>query len=487
MHIEAFQNIVGLERVLSSSAEKKSVDKPWREAEPSDKFLAVVDWSSEAELQQIMRYCSAHNIGIIPRAGGTSLSYSSSVSTHRDREDLIILRDAREPEYEIEGSSAKIIGNVTARKIETEQNQWIIPVDLAVGSKLGFATILGYIATDAAGSGAAFKGRAADMVESLRVMTVDGKIWDLPSPISGAPKLSDVVGMGGTTAVILSAKIKLIHAPKERAVAALRVDDIGEMYRLLARLKYEFPDEMNLFERMNERLFDIVVDRLERNNRTETSWLKAGGDGDFIFIEVASNQEKSNLKSRLEEALIGIDSIITDDEKFGEWLLAYRVPNASTQGSDYAKEHGKMVAFDISLPHGDKDEFPSKALIAEIEEKFAGGVDILYFGHAAGLGDSQTALHFNPVLHKQFATKENVEWLYEKVYSEVAARGGNIVSEHGYGTKSVDDFKKYHPERYAEMAEKIAKFDPQNILNPGANVTEKDVALAAEKLAREKD
>lgn len=485
--IDDLIEIVGEENVQFSSEKKLAADQPWREAEPSDKFIAVVDFSTVEQLQKILEYCNKNGIGVIPRAGGTSLSNGASVSTYRDGENIILLRDVREPEYEVLGNTAKIIGNVAAKQIETEQDELIVPVDLGIGSKGSgdgrIATLLGYIATNAAGSGAAFKGRAADMVLQLQCVTADGCLWDLPSLVRGAPKLEDVVGMGGTTAVITSATINLIPRPQARAVAALRVDDIDEMYEILERSKEQCWPEMNLFERMNGDLFMLVAGAMERADDAETANLLAGGKGDLLFIELTSSEAKASLKAKLEELLGVHNAIVTDDDKYADWLLGFRVVNASTKGLEYAKKSGgKMVAFDISVPAGDVQEFPSKGLIAEIEAKFD-GVDIFYFGHAAGVvkidenaPKGGTALHFNPVLPAKHATPENEKWLRDKVNEEVVGRGGQIVSEHGIGTKFVAAFKESQPEDYAQMVEKIACFDPKNTLNPAANAYAADVA-----------
>jgi FAD/FMN-containing dehydrogenase len=353
--------------------------------------------------------------------------------------------------------------------LEKTQEDWIVPVDLGIGSKAGIATILGYIATNAAGSGAAFKGRAIDMVKSLRVMYVNGNIDVNPNSI-------DIIGMGGTTGIIVEATINLLARPKLRSVAALRVENIGEMYAILEAAKRQCWEEMNLFERMNERLFDVVAGAINRADSPETAQLKAARTGDLLFIEV--NAEKSVL----EKLLAGREAIITDDVNYADWLLEYRVVNASTKGSEFAKNSGgKMVAFDISVPAGDVDEFPSKELIAEIEAKFA-GINIFAFGHAAGVekisADTPkggTALHFNPVLPRELATSANIEWLRDVVFSEVSARGGQIVSEHGIGTKFVAEFKKFQPDEYAATAATIARHDPQNILNRGAYCAAADV------------
>ena len=486
MHIKALEKIVGTKNIATSSEQKLAADKPWREAEASDKFLAVVDWSSVEQLQKILRYCNAKRIGVVPRAGGTSLSNGASISTYRDGENYIILRDARQPSIKILGDTAKITGNATAKTLEEMQKDWLVPVDLGIGSKAAIATILGYLATDAAGSGAAFKGRAIDMVETLQVVLANGKILDLPSLIRNSPKIEDIVGMGGTTGIITSATIKLIPRPKERSVAALRVENIGEMYDILEATKQQCWADMNLFERMNERLFNVVATALGRVDAPETLQLQKSGNGDILFIEVNAD------KSVLEKLLQGHNAIITDIPQQADFLLEYRVVNASTKGAEFAKNSGgKMVAFDISVPMGDVAEFPSKELIRQIQVKFA-GVDIFYFGHAAGVekisatsAKGGTALHFNPVLPKALATKENEKWLRDAVFAEVAARGGQIVSEHGIGTKFVSEFKQFQPEEYAATAQKIARLDPNNILNRGAYCTSADVAHAV-KISNEK-
>ena len=103
------------------------------------------------------------------------------------------------------------------------------------------------------------------------------------------------------------------------------------------------------------------------------------------------------------------------------------------------------------------------------------------------MGDDGTALHFNPVLHKDDVSAENIEWMHDVVFSEVAARGGNIVSEHTVRTKLVKYDEKYNPEGHLQTAMKIARLDPQNLFNRGVSCSHETVLEAAAQIAYEKN
>lgn len=501
-HLEELEKLVGKNAITIDKAAMEAANKPKRYGQANSDYLALVTIDlatekGESKLRRLLRYCNYHNVKIVPRSGGTALTKGSSIDHSRPEGDYILLKifspeNIREPEIMEGGKLVRIFPGNTTKELNPLLNElgYVFPVDLGIGDVKGEAQMLGYLATDAAGTGAAFKGRARDIVEYIRVMMPDGNIYDLPSRINSAPKLEDVIGMGGTTGIILEAVIRTVALPKEKQVAVVSIDKISEMYGLIEYFKQHSWENLNLFERLNQELFEEVVQFTGRGDAADTARLKQISRGDLLFIELTSGVEGVNLKGILADAftVCGLNgqAVIADDEAHGNYLLGYRVVNASVACDEYAKKTGgETVAFDISVPVGDCQEFPTEGLIAELREEIP-GIKIFSFGHAAGVvkispetGKGGTAIHFNPVVPAG-TNAEKVEWLRKKVFYEVAYRGGKIVSEHTPGTKLTHYMETYNPADYAKDVAKVAKWNPNCTLNAGAYVNPDDVAKLVE-------
>ena len=333
---------------------------------------------------------------------------------------------------------------ITARTIEHDPRllgYFKVPVDLGIGSDKGIAEIIGYIANNAAGTGAAFHGRAIDMTSHVRAIKAGGSIWTMET---NDPHLTELIGMGGTTGLITEATIKLTPVPTETATTAVRIKDISKMYDLLEACKTHCWEHMHLFERMNNTLFQQVVKNLNRENHSFTQALNNQGTGDILIIQLGTRDQTIDLSTLLSKALqnagLHEQDIRANTKKDQDFMLQYRVVNASTTCDAYAEQtKGKVVGFDISIPPGDTNPFPSTGLLEKIQTNLP-GIQPFYFGHAAGVNK----------------INRNTQ------------RGGMIVSEHTLGTKLVSYAKAHTPKHYqAALAVKKA-LDPQNLLNPGA-------------------
>ena len=464
----------------------------WRgDKNEAKEYVALLRPQNELQLKEIFSICAKHNVGVVPRAGGTALTNGSTISPEGRGKPCVLVQPNFKRKLDIKLSGNDVLvtvsPDITAHDIETDPRlagKYKVPVDLGIGSKGKdgkFANIVGYLANNAAGTGAAFHGRAFDMVEHVRAIKADGSAWEMKN---GDPELNELVGMGGTTGFITEATIRLIPVPKNTAVMALRLENIKEMYDLLEECKKTCWGHMQMFERMNDDLFQEVAEQIGLKNHKFTNHLNSDpkNKGDIIFIQLGCGDEKINLKQILRDLTKTLDRDVTPlvplSKGEQKLLLDYRVINASAACERYKEENGgKVVAFDISVPPGDTDPFPSEKLITKLEKDFP-GIKIFSFGHAAGvektsLNNTQpgrTAVHFNLILANDKELKKQEQRLREMVYAEISARGGKIVSEHAVGTKLIDASQKYAAEEYDHHLALNKKHDPHNILNPNAFV-----------------
>jgi FAD/FMN-containing dehydrogenase len=494
-HIEKLRKIRGL-AVITDRATKLAANDPRRYGEANADYLALVIAETRIGLRQLLQYCRSNGVKVVTRSGGTALTNGSSIDETRPPGDYILLKLYSPgkicfPEFLDErGSRVKIFPGNTSKMLNSllEAVGRYIPVNLGIGDigdEKGIAQLLGYIATDAAGTGAAFHGRTRDIVESMVVATADGTIWRLPSQCKKCPPMEAFFGMGGTTGIILEAVIRTAELPVTRQVAVVRIEHIGQMYDLLEAFKRNCWENMNLFERLNAELFEQVISFASRQDDPNTELLRQLGKGDLLFVELTSTEDQADLVTPLRRSLrecnLFESSTIAETVEHGHSLLGYRVVTASKACDWYAKTTGgKVVAFDISVPTGDTDEFPSQRLLQELRERIP-GIRLFSFGHAAGVelissntGRGGTAIHFDPVVPPG-TSDDLVAWLRRMVFSEVFQRGGNMISEHTAGTKLVPYLQKYAPDVYAQIVQLKARWDHKCTLNPGAYVYPADV------------
>ena len=473
---------------ISDAQDKLDANTQWRGNQPNSDYLALLRPRDTLELRHIFEICAEHNIGIVPRAGGTALTNGSTIAppqSHYERSKECVIVQPNFPEIFLidkdkDDVYVTVSPGVTARDIEKHPDLaglYKVPVDLGIGSKEGIAEIVGYLANNAAGTGAAFHGRAIDMVKTVQAIKPDGSDWVMQGD---DPALAELIGMGGITGFITQATIKLQRIPQNQAVMALRLNNIKEMYDLLEACKEQCWPEMQLFERMNNILFQEVVTQLEREGHEFTTHLNRDNkEGDVIFIQLGSHDPDMNLEDKLQNLLTELPKdtspLIRTSKEEQKLLLSYRVVNASLACENHVEQQGgKVVAFDISVPSGDDKPFPSLALTERLEDTFE-GIQMFAFGHAAGVEKISpttprggTALHFNPVLPANQMHREAE--LRAMAFEEVSKRGGKIVSEHAVGTKLVNDSQHYTPQEYADNLAVIKKHDPENIFNPDAFV-----------------
>ena len=480
--------------IIEGNALYRETLKPWHSYDPSKVVMpkAIIIPKTEKDVQEAVRVSRELGLKIIPQGGNSALTGGATPQTDKpeDLGDFIILKSLTEGGFNIQkhGSNeatAQVTGNVTARMIEAARPDLKLPVDLGIGSQVGQAQVLGYLATNAAGSGAAFEGNALDMVKSLRVVDAQGDVQDITEP----DEFKNYVGMAGTTGIIVGAEIDLVRKPTKRRVAALRVDDIGEMHDLLDACKKHGWEHLKLFERMNDELFQEVLNYTNRSGDRITSALNDLGRGDIVLIELGTSDERVNLDdvldNILEEAGKKRDAVLSRDRNEADFMMGYRVVNASKAYNAYAeKKNGRIVAFDISIPPGDDRPFPSEELLAQLKEEFP-KIKLFAFGHAAGVEKIDassprggTAVHFNPVIPNKKGVQNDVDRIRDMVYTEVAQRGGTIAAEHTWGRRLIQHAKNHDAGLYKEMLGRKVALDPDNIFNPGAMFDPEDVTPA---------
>ena len=185
----------------------------WAKATEPGWPIAVVRARSTSDVQEVLRWATAHGVPVVPRGAGSGLSGGSTavdgcivLSTERMREITI------DPVARVAVVQPGLL-NVEVKKAAAAQGLWYPPDP----SSFEICSIGGNAATNAGGLCCVKYGVTTDYVLGMQVVLADGTAVRL-----GGPRLKDVAGLSltklfvgseGTLGVITELILRLIPAP----------------------------------------------------------------------------------------------------------------------------------------------------------------------------------------------------------------------------------------------------------------------------------
>jgi len=451
-HIQAFENIVGLENVYSDKAHliAYSYDATRTRYEPD----AVVFPRNENDVSQILRYCNEHGIVITPRGAGSgftggALPASGGIVLAMEKHMNKII------EIDMQNLVAVVQPGVINKELQraAEEVGLFYPPDPASEE---YSTLGGNVSENAGGMRAAKYGITKDYVMALRAVLPNGDIIR-----AGKRTIKDVAGYNvagiliaseGTLAAITEITLKLLPKPRftkaYMGVFPTVEDAMNAVFKSLAAganpVAMEFLDS-------------LVVQALKEKLKVELP-SNAGalliGDVDGNVMEEVEFQLQT-LEQSFRENGASSFQIAHDAKERDKLWFARR--NASQSITIYGS---KKLNEDISVP---RSKLPDalKAIYA-IGDKY--GFKVPCFGHS---GDGN--IHVNVMVDGNDANQlELGHHAIEEIFETVVEMGGTLSGEHGIGMSKAPFMNIAFNEAELALFESIKKaFDPNNILNPG--------------------
>lgn len=406
-------------------------------------------------LQAIVQAAAAHRIGLVPQGGNTGLvgggippADGSAVLVSLARMNRIRSLDA--PGQLLVAEAGVILADVHAAAAEQR-----LAFPLSLGAK-GSATVGGLAATNAGGVQVLRHGTMRALVAGLEAVLPDGSVLHqlqgLAKDNTGLDIKQLLIGGEGTLGFITAVALKLVPAPRHRAVGWAGVDRPGRALDLLARLRQLSGGQVESFELIPADGVDLVATHLGLASPL------AGRHAWQCLVELAGPLP---LEDVLAEGLAGADDAViaqSDTQAAALWRRREELPLAE-------RRDGPAVHHDIAVPVSAMADFAEVAAAA-IEREFP-GARVLAFGH---LGDGN--LHFNV---RAPAGDGAAAWVADRrgaitarVHEMVTAAGGSISAEHGIGVMKRDDLRRLgDPARLAAMRAVKQALDPKGIMNPG--------------------
>lgn len=420
----------------------------------------LIVWPRDTErVAAIVNAAAANKIALVPQGGNTGLVgggipdlSGASVIVSLTRMTTIYPPDAVALTMVVEAGA--ILETVQLAAIETGLN---FPLSLAAK---GSATIGGLVSTNAGGVQVLRHGTMRMLVAGLEAVLPSGAILRQLDPLvkdtSGYDMKQLLIGAEGTLGIVTRVALRLVPAPRDRAVAWVGLADPHAALALLARLRDRLGDVVESFELIPaDAVYLLVAYGLRAPLAGRHPWQ--------VLIELTSVRADAGLAGALGEALAaaGIaDAVIaqSDAQAAALWRLRETLPEAE-------RREGIAIKHDISVPVAKMPGFIAAATVA-IERRWPGS-RVLAFGH---LGDGN--VHFNVRAPRGGDGAGWVECYGTEITSEVndrvVAAHGSIAAEHGIGSvKRAELARVGDPAKLAAMRAIKAALDPLNIMNPG--------------------
>lgn len=430
----------------------------WRGAKRGEAAALLLPRST-VEVQEIVRWASANDIGLVPQGGNTGLVGGSvperagkpSVVLSLRRLNQITALDAR-------GLSLVAEAGVVLADLQAAAENAGCRFPLSLGAK-GSATVGGLVSTNAGGVQVLRHGPMRSLVLGLEAVLPDGTLLNQLSALrkdnTGYDVKQLLIGAEGTLGVVTRVALKLAPPFTDISTAWAAVPSAQGALALLARLRSGLGERVESFELLSADTLALVVRQLGVRAPIPAS------SAFHVLTEVEAPAEAlQDLLAQAMEAGEVDDATLAASRSQAETLWSIRENVAVAE-----RQEGKSVKNDISIPIERIAEFDSEAV--ETFSKAMPGTRPLVFGH---LGDGN--LHWNLLppagVDSGPWVEANGEGARRLLHDLIHRYSGSISAEHGIGTlKAAELARLGDPGKLSAMRAIKAALDPQGIMNPG--------------------
>jgi FAD/FMN-containing dehydrogenase len=425
--------------------------------------LAVAMPHTVEDVAAIVRWCTAHDVAIVPQGGNTGQTGGSVPRDHGRNIVLALTRLNRIRMIDPANDTITVDAGCILHTVQQAAAAADRLFPLSLGAE-GSCTIGGTLATNAGGTAVLRYGNARDLCLGLEVVTATGEIWHglraLRKDNSGYDLRDLFIGSEGTLGIITGAVLKLFPKPAARLTAFVAVQTPADAMALFARTRSRHAAALTAFELLSGACVALV--------RAQHPAWQAPLDTDspwFVLIEISDPHSETAARAALEDGLASAiderlisDGVIAGSIAQARTLWQWREAISSAQAATARAQGGTIIKHDIAVPLSGIAAFINDGLAA-VTAAFPGIAPVI-FGH---LGDGN--LHYNFTAAP--GTDTDATRLTAIVHDLVRAHHGTIAAEHGLGVLRRDeaDQARSPVERRLMAAIKTA-FDPHNIMNP---------------------
>lgn len=454
------------------AADRLPYEQDWRKRYQGQ-ALAIVFPRSTEEVQQIVRWCSEHQISLIPQGGNTSLVGGSIPDASAAQLVVNLRRMNRILGVDAENLSLSVEAGCTLQQVQDAALDAGLLFPLSLASE-GSCTIGGNLATNAGGTQVLRFGTARDLCLGIQAVTADGSVLDelraLRKDNTGYATKDLLIGSEGTLGVITAATLRLFPRPRSQQAALVTCPDIQSAVGLLGLARQHLDASLTGFEIIHRDAYQIALRHTPTQARAAEDLMSAVGNPApdwLVLLDAGSPQSAESLQTNLEDLIsraihlgLAINATLSTNQHqyHAMWQLRETIPMAE-------KIEGQMVKHDIAVPTSAVPTFVQTCQ-TRLSAAFP-GCRIVCFGH---LGDGN--LHYNVQAPQgtrdQDFLSQHEQSVNQIVYDLVQELQGTLSAEHGIGQLKKDELAaRANPVRLQWMRSIKRSLDPQGLLNPG--------------------
>ena len=434
-------------------------------SELGDKY--TVDWSGEsplkpqvvvriktvADVSKLLAYCSEKKLAVVTQGGMTGLSGGSTPQASEIVLSLELLSGITD--IDVESMTLTALAGTPLEQLQQAANDigFYLPLDL--GAR-GSCTIGGNVATNAGGNQVLSYGMTRALVLGLEAVTADGTVIRSMNKMlknnAGYDLKQLFIGSEGTLGVVTEVVLRLYPKPLTKQSALCGFSNFSQVVSFLQYMQRSC-SRVSTFELM----WDNYVKQVRQMNQQLTPVL-ADDHSFYVLIEIEGNDPardddcfNQQLQVCIDDGLLN-DAVVAQSERDVNrfWQLRDGVIDILTKVKYRAN-------FDIGVPISQMASFVHNVEL-ELVASFK-GLQLCTFGHMA-----DGNLHIIAWTGRE----DDVDLIYERVYTLVGTVGGTITAEHGIGTMKRQYLSLCRSEQEIDLMRALKKaMDPNNILNPG--------------------
>ncbi|XP_022090093.1 D-2-hydroxyglutarate dehydrogenase, mitochondrial-like [Acanthaster planci] len=409
------------------------------------------------EVSQIMAYCHAHNLAVVPQGGNTGLA-GGSVPVF---DEIILSTSLMNNVIQFDELSGVLVcqSGCILEKLDSyiEAYGYTMPLDL--GAK-GSCQIGGNVSTNAGGIRLLRYGSLRGTVLGIEAVLADGRIIDCLSSLrkdnTGYDLKQMFIGSEGTLGVVTGVSILCPPRPQSVNVALFGCESFSKVLDTFKESKSQLVEILSAFEFMDQTTLSYVTKYLGLRNPLNREYPF------YILIETSGSngshdEEKLNqfLEHIMSTELVIDGTVATDSTKIQMiWALRERI-NESIQRTK------QQYKYDLTIPHRTYyDLVPMIRDYLRTQHAHLPVCDVIGYGH---VGDGN--IHINVIVDEFSEDIKNA--LEPFVFEQTAKLKGSVSSEHGLGFNK----RKYIGYSKTDEAVEVMKLmkcllDPKGILNP---------------------
>lgn len=411
----------------------------------------VVRPGNTGEVAEVVSWCAANAIAVVPQGGNTGLVGGSVPLAGEVVLSLLRLNDLDDVDVAAAQVTVGAGATLAAVQEHAERSGFEVAVDLAAR---GTATIGGMVATNAGGNRVLRYGPMRASVAGVEAVLGNGSVVShlggLMKDNTGYDLAGLLCGSEGTLGIVTRVRLRLVPVAAFRTAALLGVTSVSDALECLgaARSRAIGLEAAEVFFADG---LDLVCDHLQLAPPF------AQRHPVYLLLECAAAADPTDA---LAESLAPVaakvaGTAVADTASRRDELWRYR--DAHTEAINAA-----------GVPHKLDVTVPARALagfcdaVRDTVAAVAPGARTFLFGH---LGDGN--LHVNVVGSGAGPGDGPDEAVDEAVVELVAALGGSISAEHGIGTAKARFLHLARsPSEIAAFRSIKAALDPANVLNP---------------------